>query len=68
LILVDSLQRWDRPEYDGLLKLFPQSYHEPYYRSYLEDDFAALGAKHGLIHIRNVNAFIAKAMVFDKTA
>ena len=68
LVLVDSLQRGDRPEYDGLLELFPQSYHEPHYRSHLEDDFAALGAKYGLIHIRNVNAFIAKTMVFDKAA
>ena len=45
LVLVDSLQRGDRPDYDGLLELFPQSYHEPYYRSYLDEDFAALAAK-----------------------
>jgi ubiquinone/menaquinone biosynthesis C-methylase UbiE len=66
LVLVDSLQRGDRPEYDWLLELFPQSYHEPYYRSYLEEDFAALGTKYGLVHVRDVNAFIAKTMVFDK--
>ena len=66
LVLVDSLQRGDRPEYDGLLELFPESYHEPYYRSYLHEDLAALGAPHGLVHVRNVNAFISKVMVFDK--
>lgn len=31
LVLVDSLQRGDRQDYD----LFPQSYHEPYYLSHL---------------------------------
>src|SRR5271166_170130 len=64
LVLVDSLQRGDRPDYDGLLELFPQSYHEPYYRSYLDEDFAALAAAHCLVHVRNVNAFISKVMVF----
>ena len=66
LVLVDSLQRGDRPDYDGLLELFPQSYHEPYYLSYLDEDFAALAAKYGLVHVRDVNAFISKVMVFDK--
>jgi ubiquinone/menaquinone biosynthesis C-methylase UbiE len=66
LVLVDSLQRGDRPDYDGLLELFPQSYHEPYYLSYLDEDFTALVARHGLVHVRNVNAFFSKVMVFDK--
>ncbi len=38
LVVVDSLQSGDQPDYDGLLDLFPQSYHEPYYRSYLNED------------------------------
>jgi ubiquinone/menaquinone biosynthesis C-methylase UbiE len=66
LVLVDSLQCGDRPDYDGLLELFPQSYHEPYYLSYLKEDFAALAAKCGLVHVRDVTAFISKVMVFDK--
>jgi hypothetical protein len=41
-------------------------YHEPYYRSYLEEDFAAIAAKCGLVHVRDVTAFIAKVMVFRK--
>src|SRR5262249_26394307 len=53
LVLVDSLQRGDRPDYDGLLELFPEGYHEPYYRSYLDEDFAALLARHDLVHVRN---------------
>ncbi len=68
LVLVDSLQHGDQPDYDRLLDLFPQSYHEPYYRSYLNEDFGAMAKSCGLAHIRNVNAFISKVMVFDKIA
>ena len=28
-VLVDSLQHGDQPDYDGLLDVFPESYHEP---------------------------------------
>jgi len=68
LVLVDSLQRGDRPNYEGLLELFPQNYHEPYYESYTTEDFCALGAGCGLAYIRTVNAFVSKVMVFDKPA
>jgi ubiquinone/menaquinone biosynthesis C-methylase UbiE len=66
LVLVDSLQLGDEPEYDGMLELFPQSYHEPYYVSYLKEDFGAMATAFGLKHIRDVNAFVSKVMVFDK--
>jgi ubiquinone/menaquinone biosynthesis C-methylase UbiE len=66
LVLVDSLQLGDEPDYDGLLELFPQNYHEPYYTSYLTEDFAAIAASCGLSFVRAVNAFVSKVMVFDK--
>jgi ubiquinone/menaquinone biosynthesis C-methylase UbiE len=66
LVLVDSLQRGDRPNYEGLLELFPQNYHESYYRSYTKEDFRALAADCGLTLIRDVKAFVSKLMVFDK--
>ena len=34
LVIVDSLQLGDEPDYDGMLELFPQNFHEPYYDSY----------------------------------
>ena len=68
LVLIDSLQRGDRPDYEGMLELFPQSYHEPYYESYISEDFCALATACGLKYIRTVNAFISKVMVFDKLA
>jgi ubiquinone/menaquinone biosynthesis C-methylase UbiE len=66
LVVVDSLQIGDASDYDGILELFPQSYHEPYYASYLREDFGAVGTACGLIHLRDVNAFVSKVMIFDK--
>jgi ubiquinone/menaquinone biosynthesis C-methylase UbiE len=66
LVLVDSLQRGDEPDYEGLLELFPQNYHEPYYASYTTEDFDAIARAYGLTHIRDVKAFVSKVMVFDK--
>jgi ubiquinone/menaquinone biosynthesis C-methylase UbiE len=66
LVVVDSLQLGDEPDYDGMLELFPQNFHEPYYTGYLREDFRALAAACGLTHRRDVNAFVSKVMVFDK--
>ena len=66
LVLVDSLQRGDEPDYEGLLDLFPQNYHEPYYASYTTEDFGAIARVRGLTHVRDVKAFVSKVMVFDK--
>jgi SAM-dependent methyltransferase len=66
LVVLDSLQIGDEPDYDGMLELFPQSYHEPYYIGYLREDFRAIAAGCGLTHVRDVNAFVSKVMVFDK--
>jgi ubiquinone/menaquinone biosynthesis C-methylase UbiE len=66
LVLIDSLQRGDRPDYEGLLELFPQNYHEPYYGSYLNEDLVKLGRESCLTYVRTVNAFVSKVVVFDK--
>jgi ubiquinone/menaquinone biosynthesis C-methylase UbiE len=39
LILLDSPQRNDQKDYEGLLQLFPQNYHKPFYASYIKEDF-----------------------------
>jgi ubiquinone/menaquinone biosynthesis C-methylase UbiE len=66
LILVDSLQRGDEPEYDGMLDWFPQRYHEPYYQSYVNEDFRDIARRSGFLHRRDAKAFVSKVMVFDK--
>jgi ubiquinone/menaquinone biosynthesis C-methylase UbiE len=44
LILLDSLQTGDAPDYDALLDYFPYAFHEPYYASYVREDLDALFA------------------------
>ena len=66
LVILDSLQRGDHSDYDGLLELFPQNYHEPYYSSYINENFDALALNYDLKPVRNVRAFVSKVMVFDK--
>jgi ubiquinone/menaquinone biosynthesis C-methylase UbiE len=66
LVIIDSLQLGDEPDYDGMLELFPQNYHEPYYAGYLREDFRALATACGLRHHGDRRAFVSKVMVFDK--
>jgi ubiquinone/menaquinone biosynthesis C-methylase UbiE len=66
LVLIDSLQLGDKPDYDGILERFPQSYHEPYYQSYVSEDFPAIARRYGLVHRHDTNVFMSKVMVFDK--
>jgi ubiquinone/menaquinone biosynthesis C-methylase UbiE len=68
LILMDSLQLGDEPDYDGMLERFPQLYHEPYYQTYVSEDFPAVARRCGLAHRRDTKAFVSKVMVFDKEA
>ena len=42
VIMVDSLQPGDEPDYDATLELFPVAFHEPYYASYLREDLNRL--------------------------
>ncbi len=67
-VIVDSLQTGDTPEFDGLLELFPQMFHEPYYESYTRTDMAALFAEGGLVEERSWPAFMSKVFVFRKAA
>jgi ubiquinone/menaquinone biosynthesis C-methylase UbiE len=66
LILIDSLQRGDQPDYDAILERFPQHYHEPYYQSYVSEDFRAIAGSCGLAHCSDTQAYVSKVMVFDK--
>ena len=42
LIVVDSLQTGDEPDYDALLDYFPIALYEPYYASYVTEDLDRL--------------------------
>ena len=65
-IIMDALQTGDTPDFDGLLEVFPIGFHEPYFTSYLAEDFSALFAAQGLTQTSATSAFLSKIMVFEK--
>lgn len=67
LVFEDSLQTGDRPDYDGLLRLFPIAFHEPYYADYTAQDLTALFRRAGLDPQGTADlAFMSKVLVFRK--
>lgn len=66
IVVVDSLQPGDTPQLDGLLEIFPQLFHEPYYRSYLTCDVERLFGCQGLVLESAWPAFVSKVFVFRK--
>ncbi len=68
LILLDSLQTGDVPDYDGLLDLFPRMFHEPYYTTYLSTDLPELFTRAGFEVESQCTAFFSKVLVFHKKA
>jgi len=67
VVVIDSLQTGDTPELDGLLELFPQLFHEPYYKSYLTTDLARLFTDSRLELEGTWPAFFSKVFVFRKS-
>lgn len=65
-VFVDSLQSGDRDGYDGLLEAFQAGFHEPYFGSYVDEDFVTLFGKAGLVHEETTPAFLSKVMVFRR--
>ena len=68
LIFVDSLQFGDAEGYDGMLELFPERFHEPFFSSYVEEDLAKIFGTHGLEQKDQTLAFLSKVVTFEKPA
>jgi ubiquinone/menaquinone biosynthesis C-methylase UbiE len=65
LILVDSLQLGDEPDYDATLEWFPVAFHEPYYAGYLKADLDRLMAP-GLTAVDRVSAYLSKVLTYRR--
>ena len=65
LIFVDSLQTGDSPDYDATLDWFPVAFHEPYYASYLREDFDRLFAP-GLTPAGRTPAYFSKVLSYRR--
>jgi ubiquinone/menaquinone biosynthesis C-methylase UbiE len=66
VVIVDSLQKGNRPEWDGLLDLFPHYFHEPYYSDYVTGSLETWGATAGLAPMSSENAFLSKVAAFTR--
>ena len=66
IVIVDSLQKGDRPEWDGLLDLFPHYFHEPYYAEYVGGSTEAWCKAARLRPVSSENAFLSKVAAFTK--
>lgn len=66
LVFADSIQSGDAADLDRMLEYFPVGFHEPYFGSYLNEDFVALFGEAGLAHEETELAFLTKVMRFSK--
>lgn len=66
VVIVDSLQKGDRPDWDGLLDLFPHYFHEPYYAEYTAGSLEGWFGATGLRPVSSENAFLSKVAAFTK--
>jgi ubiquinone/menaquinone biosynthesis C-methylase UbiE len=63
-IIIDSITEADRPEWKGLLDLFPYYFHEPYFADWVGGDPEAVFAAHGLTMLDVEVAFLSRVMTF----
>lgn len=64
-VIVDSLQLGDVPALDPVLKSFPDQFHEPYYRHWIESDVMAMADKAGLAVRKVKPAYLSKVFTIE---
>ena len=65
-VLADSIQTGDAADLDQMLEYFPIGFHEPYFGTYLNEDFAAMFGEHGFEVEEVETAFLTKVTRFRK--
>lgn len=65
-VLADSIQYGDASAFDGLLDVFPELLHEPYYSTYAKTDFAKVFGTAGLTQADVDVAYLTKIVTFVK--
>jgi ubiquinone/menaquinone biosynthesis C-methylase UbiE len=67
LVICDSIQMSDSPEFEVMMHAFYETFHEPYYRSYMEDDLVAKLQKAGFAEVLSTEVhFMSKYLVAKK--
>lgn len=62
LILVDSIQENEVPEYHWALESFPKDYHEPFYKSYVQWKITETLMDTGFVEIKTERGFFSKCV------
>ena len=60
--LVDSLQLGDTPAFDQALELFPQNFHEPFYKNYIQTPMIDLFGQSGVESLSSTTGFFSKCV------
>jgi ubiquinone/menaquinone biosynthesis C-methylase UbiE len=66
IIVCDSLQISDRPEWREILEDFPKRYHEPFYNNYIKDDLISAANEIGLELVHQNKVLLTKCLIFKK--
>jgi ubiquinone/menaquinone biosynthesis C-methylase UbiE len=61
--LVDSLQNGDDADFEWALKQFPKDFHEPFYKSYVENPMETLLTEMGLTQVEKSIGFLSKSVL-----
>ncbi|UIE39285.1 class I SAM-dependent methyltransferase [Leptodesmis sichuanensis] len=67
-VICDSIQLSDSPEFELSMENFPLLFHEPYYRSYIQDDLASRLRSAGFSNITEEVHFMSKYWIAHKPA
>lgn len=67
LVICDSMQVSDSPEFKTMMDNFPINFHEPYFKSYTIDNIEERLAKAGFVDIRTENHFVSKYWIAHKS-
>jgi ubiquinone/menaquinone biosynthesis C-methylase UbiE len=66
-IICDSIQVSDSPELEAMMHMFHETFHEPYYRSYMEDDLVGRLTTAGFAEVLPTEVhFMSKYLVAKK--
>ncbi|MGH1469376.1 MAG: class I SAM-dependent methyltransferase [Bdellovibrionales bacterium] len=60
IVIVDSIQKHDRKDFEEVMTSFPQNFHEPYYKNYTQKPLEVDIESVGFNHIESKNRFLSK--------
>ncbi len=60
LVIADSIQKTDSPQFAKVLEDFPKVFHEPYYKDYINDDISERLSSSGFTNIHSESHFMTK--------